>query len=178
MHLYRQTIALFGIVVPILACLAVVGVCFLLKSKMDASFTNKMNKYKAYEVSRLSGLELEAQVTRQFQHMERRKTQLSAETAGAVTTNIREITEHLPTKEIQQTAFEPSNTKAGFGAISAQPSSQLRIAFRGTFRTMQRAFLELETRMPQLQLQELRIDPSTNQSSLLNFQVSYTAWEN
>jgi hypothetical protein len=95
-----------------------------------------------------------------------------------VTTNIREITEHLPAKEIQQTAFEPTNTKGGFGAVSAQPSSQLRIAFRGTYRTMQRAFLELETRMPQLQLQEMRIDPSSNQSSLLNFQVSYTAWEN
>ena len=52
------------------------------------------------------------------------------------------------------------------------------MAFRGTFRTMQRAFLELETRMPQLQLQELRIDPSSSQSSLLNFQVIYTAWEN
>ncbi|RYD61755.1 MAG: hypothetical protein EOP83_16295 [Verrucomicrobiaceae bacterium] len=178
MHLYRQTIALFGIVLPIIACAALVGIFFFLKSKMDDSFTNKMNKYKAYEMSRLSGLELEAQVTRQFKHMDRWKNQLSQETASAVTTNIREITEHLPTKEIQQTAFEPSNTKMGFGAVSAQPSSQLRIAFRGTFRTMQRAFLELETRMPQLQLQELRMDPSGNQSSQLNFQVSYTAWEN
>lgn len=178
MHLYRQTIALFGIVIPILACAALVGVCFFLKSKMNASFDNKLSKYKAYEMSRLSGLELEAQVTRQFQHMDRWKTQLSQETASEVTTNIREIIERLPTKEIQQTAFEPSKTKTGFGGVSAQPSSQLRIAFRGTYRTMQRAFLELETRMPQLQLQDLRIDPSSNQSSLLNFQVSYTAWEN
>jgi hypothetical protein len=37
--------------------------------------------------------------------------------------------------------------------------------------------MELETRMPQLQLQEIKIDPSP-QSSLLNFQVTYTAWEN
>ena len=43
---------------------------------------------------------------------------------------------------------------------------------------MQRAFLELETRMPRLQLQDLKIDPSASQSSLLNFQVTYTAWEN
>ena len=84
----------------------------------------------------------------------------------------------LPTKEIQKTASERLPVKGGFGTISAQPSSQVRMAFRGTFRTMQRAFLELETRMPQLQLQELRIDPSTSQSSLLNFQVTYTAWEN
>ena len=46
---------------------------------------------------------------------------------------------------------------------------------------MQRAFLELESRLPQLQLQELRIEPnpnSQNPSPLLNFQVNYTAWEN
>jgi hypothetical protein len=178
MHLYRQTIALFGIVLPIVAAAAVVGICFLLKSKMVSTFNNKQEKYKSYEMGRLAGLEIEAQVTRQLSHTDRWKTQLSQETASAVTTNIREIIEHLPNKEIQQTAFEPTSTKSGFGAVSAQSSSQLRIAFRGTYRTMQRAFLELETRMPQLQLQELRIDPSSNQSSLLNFQVSYTAWEN
>jgi hypothetical protein len=177
MHLYRQTIALFGIVLPIIAVALVLGVCFLLKSKMVASFENKQKNYKAYEMGRLAGLEIEAQVTRQHQHIERWNSQLSGETASLVTTNLREILSHLPTKEVQQTAFEPSSGKSGFGTISAQKSSQIRIAFRGTFRTMQRAFLELETRMPQLQLQELRIDPSTSQSSLLNFQVNYTAWE-
>jgi hypothetical protein len=42
---------------------------------------------------------------------------------------------------------------------------------------MQKAFLELETWMPQLQLEDLKIDPSSSLTSLLNFQVSYTAWE-
>jgi hypothetical protein len=178
MHLYRQTIVLFGIVVPIAATAGLVGVCYLLKSKMAASFDNKQKSYKTYEASRIGGLEIEAQVTRQRSHMERWKTQLSQETASAVTTHLREISEHLPPKEIQQTAFERPSANGGFGAISAQSSSQIRIAFRGTFRTMQRAFLELETRMPQLQLQDLKIDPSSTQSALLNFQVTYTAWEN
>lgn len=178
MHLYRQTIALFGIVLPILVAAGVVGVSFLLKSKMADSFENKLSNYKTYEQGRLAGLEIEAQVTRQRQHIERWNNQLSQETASAVTTNLREIAEHLPSKELQQTAFERPSANGGFGSISAQKSSQIRIAFRGTFRTMQRTFLELETRMPQLQLQEFKIDPSTGQSALLNYQVTYTAWEN
>jgi hypothetical protein len=52
------------------------------------------------------------------------------------------------------------------------------LSFRGTYRSVQRAFLALETRMPQLQLQELRITPNVNQPSMHNVQVSYTAWEN
>ncbi|MES2657458.1 MAG: hypothetical protein V4689_02510 [Verrucomicrobiota bacterium] len=177
MHLYRQPIVIFGVVLPIVVAAAVVGLCFMMKSKMEVSFAHKLKNHKAYEIGRLAGLEIESQVSRQHQHIERWNTQLAEETASTVTTRLREIAEHLPKKEYQLTAFDPSGTKGGFGASSAQKSSQLRIAFRGTFRTMQRAFLELETRMPQLQLQELKIDPSTSQSALLNFQVSYTAWE-
>jgi lipopolysaccharide export LptBFGC system permease protein LptF len=178
MHLYRQTIVLFGIIIPIALAAVVVGFCFLLKSNVVASYENKLKSYKAYEISRLSSLEIEAKVTKDRQHLERWNNQLSQETASAVTTNLREISEHLPTKEIQQTAFERPNGNGGFGNASAQASSQIRIAFRGTFRTMQRAFLELETRMPQLQLQDLKIDPSSSGSTLLNFQVTYNAWEN
>lgn len=178
MHLYRQSIVIFGVVLPIVAVVALVGFGFFLKGKMVASYENKQKTYKEYEMGRLAGLEIESHVSRQHQHIERWHNQLSQETASTVTTHLREIAEHLPKKEFQQTAFDPSNTKGGFGSISAQKSSQLRIAFRGSFRTMQRAFLELETRMPQLQLQDLKIDPSSSQSALLNFQVSYTAWEN
>lgn len=178
MHLYRQTIALFGVVLPIAIAAVVVGVGFLLKSQVAASFENKQSKSKAFEMGRKAGHEIETQVASQREHVERWNALLAQETASAVTINLREIYEHLPGKEIQQAAFERLQGKGGFGAISAQGSSQIRIAFRGTFRTMQRAFLELETRMPQLQLQELRIDPSSSQSTLLNFQVIYTAWEN
>jgi hypothetical protein len=178
MHLYRQPIIIFGIVLPIVGAAAVVGVCYMLKSKMVASFDNKQKNYKTYEQGRLAGLEIEAQVTRQRQHLDRWEEQLSQETASSVATNLREILERLPTKEIQQTAFERPSGGGGFGAAAAQSSSQIRIAFRGTYRTMQRAFLELETRMPQLQLQDIRMDPSSSLSSQMNFQVTYTAWEN
>jgi hypothetical protein len=178
MTLYRQSIILFGIVAPVLVAAIMVGVAFLVKSKMTASFENKLRSYKSYEQDRLGGLAIETQVTRQRGHLERWKHDLSEETASTVATNLRNITERLPNKEIQQTAFERPTGNGGFGAASAQKSSQIRISFRGTYRTLQRAFLELETAMPQLQLQELRMDPSTGQSTQLNFQVTYTAWEN
>ena len=178
MHLYRQPIALFGLVLPVIAAAAIVGLGFMLKGKMIASFDNKVKNFKAYEINRVAGLEIESQVVSQNKHTVRWNAMLAEETASAVTTHLRAISEHLPSKELQQTAFERPNGSGGFGSISAQNSSQIRIAFRGTFRTMQRAFLELETRMPQLQLQDLRMDPISTQSSLMNFQVTYTAWEN
>lgn len=178
MNLYRQSIILFGIVIPVLIAGGIVGAGFFLKSKMVTSYNNKQENYKKYEQGRIAGLEIEAQVTRQRQHLDRWKEQLSEETASSVATKLRSIMEHLPNKEIQQTAFERPGASGGFSSASAQTSSQIRIAFRGTYRTLQRAFLELETKMPQLQLQELKMDPSSSQSSLMNLQVTYTAWEN
>lgn len=178
MHIYRQPIIIFGIGMPVLVAVVVVGICFFFKGQMMTSYQNKKKNHTAFEQGRMAGLVIESQVSRQQEHIKRWNEQLSQETASTVTSNLRAIAEHLPKKEYQQTAFDPSNTKGGFGSVSAQKSSQLRIAFRGSFRTMQRAFLELETRMPQLQLQDLKIDPSASQSALLNFQVTYTAWEN
>jgi hypothetical protein len=178
MYLYRQSIIFFGIVVPILIAAAVVGVGFGLRSKMTESFVNKETNYKTFRQSNMAVKEIEFKVKRERPHLERWNELLSQETASAVASNLREISEKLPNKEIQQTAFERPSGKGGFGSVSAQNSAQLRIALRGTFRTLQRAFLELETRMPNLQLNELRLDPSTTNPSQLNFQVTYTAWEN
>ena len=178
MYLYRKNIAIFGIALPVLGAAVIIGACAMLKAKMKSSFENKQSNFRTYEQGRIAGLEIEAKVTRQVPHLERWEAQLSEETASAVGTNLREIYSHLPGKEIQQTAFERPGGPGGFGNVCAQKSSQIRIAMRGTFRTLQRAFLELESRMPQLQLEEIRIDPASNHSSLLNFQVTYTAWEN
>jgi hypothetical protein len=177
MHFYRQSIILFGIILPTVLAVAIFSVCMVAQKRIAGTFLEKAEEFKSYEQNRKGALVIEAEVNRERPHLERWKTQLSEETASAVTTNLRTISELLPGREFQQTAFERPSGSGGFGAASAQKSSQIRIAFRGTYRSAQRAFLELETRMPQLQLQELRIDPNSTQPSMINFQVNYTAWE-
>jgi hypothetical protein len=181
MNLYRQSIALFGIVLPALAVALILGLCWMLKAKGLASLQNKQSLFKSYEQNRLKALEIEGKIIRQRAYIDQWSALLAEESSSAVNNHLRAIAETLPAKEFQKTAFERTAAKGGFGSATTQNSSQLKLVFRGTFRSMQRAFLELETRMPQLQLQELRIEPNSNQqnpSPLLNIQVSYTAWEN
>jgi len=181
MSLYRQSIALFGIVLPVFAWALLIALGYVLKSKMLESFDHKQVLYKTYEASRYEALNIENRIVLRRPHLERWAALLAEEPSSAVNTRLRAIAETLPPKEYQKTAFERIASRGGLGSATAQPSSQLRIVFRGTYRTMQRAFLELESRMPQLQLQELRIDPNPNQqnpSPLLSFQINYTAWEN
>lgn len=177
MNHYRQPIILFGIVLPFIACAALIGGLGYLRTKVKASFDEKMAGYTASNQTKQAAQVIEAEVSRQQPHFARWKTSLAEETRSAITANFRNIQAGLPPKEFQQTAFDTPPGTTGFGAVSKQKSSQVRIAFRGTFRTLQRAFADLETRMPQLQLEELRIEPIGAESSQLNLQVSYTAWE-
>ncbi len=177
--MYKQSIIIFGIVIPFLIAAVVIGACAFVRGKITGSFDNKVMYYSGYEKSRMGSLEIEARLSRQRADFERWNELTKQETFSLVTTNLRAIGEQLPPKEFQQTAFERLGQSGGFGSVSAQKSSGLKFNFRGTYRTVQKAFLELETRMPNLQLQELKIDPNTaGESTLLNFQVTYTAWEN
>lgn len=181
MNHYRQSIALFGIALPLIVLAIMLGVGIFLKGKMADSFTSKQQLFKAYETCRLEAIQIEDSIVKQRSHLDRWTKLLEEEPLSAVNSNLSAISKLLPPKEFQKGGFERSGSSSGFGNATAQRTSEIRISFRGTFRTMQRAFLELESRMPQLQLQELRITPNQNQqnpSPLLNFQVTYLAWEN
>lgn len=176
--MYKQPIILFGIVIPLVIAAVLIGACVMVKGKFQTSYDNKARYFVGHEQSRMGALGIEAQLNRERKHLERWDELLSEETSSHLATNLRLIGAALPDKEFQQTAFERLGNSSGFGSASAQKSSGLKLSLRGTYRTVQRAFLELETRMPNLQLQELKMDPNLSaDSALLNFQVTYTAWE-
>ena len=174
---YRQSIILFGFVVPFAICAVIVGGGMILKSKTSASFLEKQSLFKNAENDRIGALGIEAQISKKRPHMDRWLSQVGKETSNSITSHLKQIGDSLPAKEFQQTAVEYPPNRGGFATSAAQDSSQVRLAFRGTFRSVQLALAELESRMPQLQLQEFKIDPSGSSNSSLNFQLTYTAWE-
>jgi hypothetical protein len=176
MPLYRQSILIFGLILPLLIAISVLMASYLLKSKLEDSFRSNTVSYKSTDDIRLASLAIESKVIRLRPAMERWNTLLSQEAANIIQTKLDTIINEFPVSEIQRVSFTPSSTKTGFG--SGQKSSQIQFVLRGTFHTVQRALLKLETQLPQLQLQDLIIDPKLSSSSLLTFTITYTAWEN
>jgi len=174
MNFYRQSIIVFGAVIPAVMALAVVALGYFMKNKMTDSFDIKKLNYQAHHQARSEAAKVEQKVVVLRPHLERWDAQLAKEIASEMGTSLTEIMSKLPDKEIQQTAFNPSSKPGEFGG--AQPSSQISIGLRGTFRTLQKAFLELESKMPQLQLEDISIEPVGTSSYLLNLQLTYTAW--
>ena len=174
---YRQSIIIFGFALPAAVCAAVVGGGIFLKGKATTSFQEKQAMFKASEANSIGSQSIEKEISKKREHVEHWNTQMGRETANAIASALKEIGDRLPPKEFQQTAVAYPTGAAGFATASAQPSSQVQLSFRATYRSMQRAFIELETLMPQLQLQELKIDPSASSTSTMNFSVTYTAWQ-
>lgn len=176
MKLYQQSIILFGMVIPVIIAAAVVAGGYVMKNKMADSFEIKKTHYRSHHAARSEVAKLEQAVSGLRPHLERWDAALNKEIASEMGTSLREITAKMPDKEIQQTAFNPSANAGGLGG--AHPSTQVSIGFRGTFRALQKTFLELETRMPQLQVEDLSLEPVATSGFLLNMQVNYTAWHN
>lgn len=177
MH-YRQSILFFGLVLPLILAVALAGGAFYARQSVGTSFALKEKQFKSYQQNQAGTESLEAELASKRDSVKRWKTLLSEETKSQVNNHVRKLQEALPSKEFQQTSTNYPPSIGGFGSVSAQRSSQIRLGFRGTYRALQRALLELETRMPQLQLQEIRIDATSTQASLNNVDVTYTAWEN
>jgi hypothetical protein len=176
--MYKQPIIFFGLVIPLLIAASILGIGSMLRGKVVSSYERKAQYYKEYQATKMSALETEAQIIRQRDLFKQWTEVLQEETFSLMSSNLRVIGEKFPSKEFQQTASERLSKKAGFGAASAQKSSSVKFNLRGTFQTVQKALLELETRMPNMQLQDMRIDPNiTSETSLLNFQLVYSAWE-
>jgi molybdopterin converting factor small subunit len=178
MNYYRQSIILFGIVVPFLICAIAIGGCIYAIGDFQQTLKTKQAEFKTNSTLQKTIKELEKEVGAERPYLERWTEDLSKETASSVSNNLRRITSKLPPKEIIQTAFEPSATKGGFGSASAQKSSIVKVGFRGTYRTIQRALLELESIMPQLHIVDMKMDPISGENSMINMQVTYTVWEN
>jgi hypothetical protein len=176
MPLYRQSILIFGLILPLTIAIVALVASYFFKSKLEDSFRSNIASYKSTDDVRIASLTIESKIIYQRPNMERWNTSLSQEAGNTVRTKLDAIISELPVSEIQLASFSSSPAKAGFG--SAQKSSQVQFVLRGTFHTVQRALLKLETQLPQLQLQDLVIDPKAISSSLLAFTITYNAWEN
>ncbi len=176
--MYKNTIIIFGIVIPLVIAASVVGICWVLKGKISTIYETRVQQYKTVQMSKLSANAIESQVISQRDLFKQWSEVTEQDSFTLLNANMKILAGKLPSKEFQQPIPERMINKIGFGTVSAQNSKALKFNLKGDYRTAQKAMLELETRMPNLQLQDFRIDPNTNtDSNLLNIQVTYTAWE-
>ena len=172
---YKDSVVIFGLVAPVLLVAVVLGLGIHFRGKFEKTYEKRKASYESYKTVVAQREKLELQVKEQEPHMNRWLALFDKPAATSVNGFFRDFQKNYGAEELQLTAFKPSG-KGGIGGASEQSSVQLQLAFRGTYRALQHAFLELETRMPLLQLDSIKLNTHEGQN-VLNAVVIYTAWQ-
>ena len=170
---YKDSVIVFGLVAPVLFVVVGLGLGLHFRGKLEATYESRLNHHQTFKSVERERRALERNVQSQAPHMNRWMSLFEQPAATSVNTFFRDFQKDFDATHFQQTAFRPTTTAGGIGGVSKQPSIQLHFAFRGTYRALQTAFLELETRMPQLQLDSIKLSRAANQN-VLNAAVVYT----
>jgi hypothetical protein len=77
MYIYRQSIIVFGILIPIVLAAVLVGVCLSVKSKFLTSADNKQQSYLADQQASKAALDIEKKIVNERQQLELWNKQLT-----------------------------------------------------------------------------------------------------
>lgn len=173
---YKKSVLAFGLVAPLLLIVVLFGVALHYKSDLEIAYEQRRSGYTKFKQTQQVREGLEQTVKSQEQLMDKWMGLFETATASRVNGILSEVQKRFPGEEFQQTSFRRSHSKSGIGGASKQPSVQLDLKFRGTYRGLQNAFLELETHMPHLQLDTMKIKQEPNRN-VLSADLAYTAWQ-
>lgn len=173
---YKQSVLAFGLVAPLLVIAVLFGIAMHYKGDLETTYEQRRTGYAKYKQTQQVREGLEQTVKSQQPLMNKWMDLFETATASKVNGILGDVQKRFPGEEFQQTSFRRSHSKSGIGGASKQPSVQLDLKFRGTYRGLQNAFLELETHMPHLQLDTMKIKQEQNKN-LLSADLVYTAWQ-
>ncbi|MFK7910258.1 MAG: hypothetical protein AB8F34_06605 [Akkermansiaceae bacterium] len=172
---YKKSVTLFGIALPCLLMAIVVGVVLYMSSSISTEYTKKKKAYDKAQVGLKQTMELQGKVQETSQYLREWDHLLNTETRGTFVEHLKTAEEKFSGKELTKTNHNWVNYSSGLGKGITQPASQLNMSFSATYRAMQLALLELETKLPHMQLDSLTMTPEKN-GETINFKTTHTIW--
>lgn len=175
MSIYKKAIAIHGLFVLCIAVLFLIGGAWYGLHRVR---TVRRDIQKTAEESRQLGVELEvarAKLQGRVENMQAWDKCLHGEVVQLVTKALQEVMEPYQENELKQIALGRPTNRSGLGGSTENSYSRFEVVFEGGFGPMQEVLAQLETRMPNLVLEELLIEPSRN-ATVLSFRAIFTCW--
>ena len=172
---YRQPIAVFGFILPIVVMTILAGAMLSYTSSVKNKFASKKRAYDVSQEAKRQVMRLRAEVATNKSQMDAWDNLLRTETRGTFLEHWKNAAKNFNGKELTKSSRSWINYSEGMGKGVSQPSSQVIMSFVGTYRAMQSALMELETALPTMQLDSLDIEQDGNGSGV-KFKTTYTVW--
>lgn len=175
MSIYRKAIAVHGLCVLGLAVLFLIGGAWYGLHRVRSQ--RKEIQTCAEEARRLTA-ELDAARSKlkgRREQMAEWEQSLRGEVAQQVNRVLQEIIEPYREDELRQVALSRPANRSTIAGGTENSYSRFEVVFEGGYEPMQEVLARLETRMPNLVLEELLVEPTRN-SAVLSFRIVFTCW--
>jgi len=172
---YKNSVAVFGIALPLLGIGLLGAGAYYGSSVISKKYKVKKVAYDKAQVAERHTLQLQAQVGQNGATLKNWQNLLSTETRSTFVDHWKVAEGKLSGNEFTRAQHNWLNYSEGLGKGVLQPASQVEMTFAATYRAMQMALLEIESELPQLQLDSLTMSPGAA-GGKLNFKTTYTVW--
>ena len=172
---YKKSIAIFALAIPLSLIIIMIIVIVGKTGSIGKKYSQKKLAYDQYKLSEnvIKGMKVKAEENKE--QLKIWDDMMKAETRGTFIQRWNSIEAKYNKGELSKLSHNWVNQSIGIGAGSSQPASQIKMSFRGTYEAMQNSLLELETVIPQLQLDSISMKPAESRN-LLNFDAVFTLW--
>ena len=174
---YKKSVAVFGMLIPVLLILGLTIVVFLKASGVHKEHEAKAQQQKIDAMARMQNAALEKKLSTQKEKLASWKAILAKEDRRTFLEHWKDVRKHFKAREFTGERPVWKNTSSGLGEDVDHSASEVVMQFDATYRAMQQAFLEVETKLPQMQLDSLKMSPNKD-SGTLHFTTTYTVWTN
>jgi len=176
--MYKQAIIIFGIVVPGGILLLALVIIWTMLENFE---TQRDSRIAAFEMSKVSAVKekaLEGKLTSRRGRMAYWNDHLGRDVIQSFNENLEAALSRFDSNQLRMAAASRPTGEGGVGKEVGADASRFKLTFEGGYGPMQEMLAELELRMPQLLLEQMKISPGSGRGRERNltFEVSYTAW--
>jgi len=172
---YKNAITVFGIILPLFCLVVLGGIALYIASAVKKEHTKKSVVYKTAQQEELKMTQMQGEVAQNDQYLKNWRENIDSETRGSFLEHWKEAENKFSGKDLSRSPANWVNYSEGLGKGINQPASQVEMKFTGTYRAMQLALMEIETKLPQLQLDNFAMTPDYD-AGKLNFSTTFTVW--
>ena len=177
---HTKSIIIFGMVIPCLLIVALIGGALQAKASIQEKRETKSVSFQDYERKQTESQLIDAKLTKddRREKMAYWSNQLREELIQSVSKNLNEIMSDYDERQLRRTSFSRPTGRSQIAGSVESEHARLVLGFEGGLGPLQTTLTELEILMPHLTLESLNIIPNNRQSggTFLRFEVTYVAW--
>lgn len=178
---HTQSIFIIGVIVPAVLLIALLGGAIYGRNKLHAARDQKLAVWREHVQAMAALQTAQSEFSGREDGISEWKDSMEQELIQTLTANLQKAMAEYSDQQLRQTELSRPGGTSQFASATENHYDRFRLTFEGGFGPMQRVLATLETRMPQLVLEDLSISPAARGGgddgpAALKFAVTYLSW--